>query len=88
VKTPDQLAESEEAKTGEAAMAVLRRGLFTISVPATLFGRLGMEFLKPRSLAQLLDAMAEQRDGGGHRLINFAGEPRMWRLCAGLGVTE
>jgi hypothetical protein len=79
VKSPLQLAKSEEALTGEVPMAVLRKRDFTTHVPATLFGRLGMEFLKPRSLALLFDATAEQRDGGGYQLVNFVGESKMWR---------
>jgi len=38
-----------------------------------------MEFLKPKSLAQLLEAMLEQRDEAGFQFVNFAGEPQMWR---------
>ncbi len=77
-KTPAQFVESGEALTGEVPMAVLRKGSLTTSVPGAIFGRLGMEFLKPRSLAQFLDAILEQRDEGKYHFINFAGEPRMW----------
>jgi hypothetical protein len=37
-----------------------------------------MEFLKPRSLAELLDGMLERR-AGGYQLVNFAGESEMWQ---------
>ena len=57
---------------------MLQKGRLTASVPAPLFGRLGMEFLKPRSLAQLLDGMFEERLKG-YQFVNFAGEPRLWR---------
>ncbi len=78
VKSPFQLAESGEALSREVPMAVLKKGRLTMSVPAALFGRLGMEFLKPRSLAHLLEAMIEERTGGGYQFVNFAGEPQMW----------
>jgi hypothetical protein len=72
-----EMGEAASTLTRDVPMARLRTGRFRISVPATLFGRLGMEFLKPRSLAQLLDAMAEQHDEGGIQIINFAGEGEM-----------
>ena len=78
MKSPFQVAQSEEALSREVPMAVLKKGRLMTSVPAALFGRLGMEFLKPRSLAHLLEAMIEERTGGGYQFVNFAGEPQMW----------
>src|SRR5206468_11771950 len=80
VKSPFELSQTEAALSGrEVPIAVLGKGRLTTQVPATLFGRLGMEFLKPRSLAQLLDASLDQRAEGGYWFINFVGEPKMWR---------
>jgi hypothetical protein len=79
MKSPFQLAESEEALSREVPMAILKKGGMTTAVPAALFGRLGMECLKPKSLAHLLDAMFQERTGGGYQFINFVGEPQMWR---------
>jgi len=80
VKSPFQIAESEKEFTGELPMAILRKGRLTTSVPSALFGRLGMEFLKPKSLAQLFEAMLREGDKAGtYQFVNFAGEPGMWQ---------
>ena len=82
MKSPFQLVESREELESigrETPIAVLKKGRLTTSIPAALLGRLGMEFLKPRSLAQLLDGMLEQQNAAGYQFINFAGEARMWR---------
>jgi len=81
VRSPHELAKAATASDTperETPMAVLRKRSLTTHVPAALFGRLGMEFLKPRSMAQLLEAMFEQRREAGYQFINFAAEYKMW----------
>lgn len=78
VRSPEQLAQSQEAGAGEIPIAVLRKRRLTTHVPASLVGRLGMEFLKPKSLAHLLDAILEQHDERGFQFVNFERERALW----------
>lgn len=79
VEGPNELAQSEDGPGAEVPIAVLKKGPLTTSIPAALLGRLAMEFLKPRSLAGLLDGVLADRREGGYRFVNFAGEHSMWR---------
>lgn len=80
VKPPERLAaEAAEEGKSEAPIAVLRRGRLTTSLPAALVGRLGMEFLKPKSLSEMLDAVLESDGERGYSFVNLAGEREMWR---------
>ncbi len=59
VKTYEQLFEEAE-ETGDARMmglVTVRKGPSTIEVPAPLFGRLGHEFVKPRTLVDTLESV-------------------------------
>ena len=82
IKTPEELIEEAETKgdTRTMGLVVVRKGPCTIEVPAPLFGRLGNEFLKPKTLVDTLEAMLSRRGEAATPMsfVNFGGEGQLW----------
>lgn len=81
VKTPQE--HNEEHKNSiareEVWLATVRKGPLTIAIPFQLFGRIGFEFLKPKSLVDLFDAqLSAGPTGAAKNLYNFSGEVELW----------
>ena len=81
VKHPHEYME--EAKREDlprlSAFVSLKKGNLTVEVPGAWFGRIGYEFLKPRSLLSFLEALlSEGSIGATASFPNFEGESMIW----------
>lgn len=76
----DYMEEYKKSGTlGTGFAAKLSQGPLSTQVPWVWFGRLGFEFLKPRTLAEMLEAiLAGGPTEGTLSFVNLSGEPRIW----------
>jgi len=80
VKTPEEHHEEhKKSNTTDEWLATVRKGPLTSAVPPQLFGRLGFEFLKPKSLVDILEArLSAGPTETAKNLINITGEAQLW----------
>lgn len=81
VKRPEEHMEEIE-KTGAAkdvGLTTLRKGPLTTEIPWPWIGRLGFEFLRPRTLVDSLEAiLAAGEPEAPMSFVNLSGEPEIW----------
>ncbi len=81
VKRPEERSEEAEkhAKGMFEACVTVQKGPLSVDVPWTWMGRLGFEFLRPRSLVEALEAGLSAGPPGAERTITgFRGEGAIW----------
>ena len=81
IKTPQEhSAERKESLAGEEIMlATIRKGPLKIAIPFQFFGRIGFEFLKPKSLVDSFEAqLSAGPTGSVKNLHNLSGESELW----------
>lgn len=81
VKTPEEHVEEHKNSnaTDEIWLATVRKGPLTSAIPFQLFGRIGFEFLKPKSLVDILEArLSAGPTETIKNLINLTGEAQLW----------
>ena len=79
-ETPDKcLGEFEEQDSPkEPNIAKIQKGPVTVHLPYHLVARIGYEFLKPRTLVEMCEAIFRMPERGTRRFINLIGEPKIW----------
>ncbi len=81
IKTPQQLAEEWErsGKTNDFGLAILKKGHFVCEIPWPWVGRMGFEFLKPRTIVDAMEAsLTIGPSMSGLNIVNFSGESHQW----------
>jgi hypothetical protein len=81
VKTPQEHAEEYKKLqiTEEMWLATVRKGPLTTAIPFQLFGRIGFEFLKPKSVVDILEAQLSAGPTETTRNFpNLTGEAQLW----------
>ena len=81
VKTPQEHAEEnkQSQSSDEIWLATVRKGPLTTAIPFQLFGRIGFEFLKPKSLVDILEAhLSAGPTGAPKNFCNLSGEAELW----------
>ncbi len=79
--TPDELVKEAEEKGSAKMMGLVkvRKGPCTVEVPFPLLGRVGLEFLKPKTLVDTLEGVLASRGAvAPMTLISFTGEDAIW----------
>jgi hypothetical protein len=78
MRGPDQ-AKDDEGVQGEMHLGTVRKGPLTVELPGPWIGRLGYEFLKPRTIVAALEALLEAGPPAGSMMVvNLAGEAEVW----------
>ena len=81
VRMPEELLQeaANKGSTRYMGLVTVRKGPSTIEVPAPLFGRLGFEFLKPRTLVNAFEEiLAAGEPEAPMSFPNFLGEAEIW----------
>ena len=81
VRPPEELLEEAEAKGSARMMGLVtvKKGPCTIEVPAPLLGRLGFEFIRPRTLVDILEAVLSSGEPAAPMsFVNLQGEREIW----------
>jgi hypothetical protein len=83
VKSPQEHIEEllKQAEVREMSLATVKKGPLTVAVPFLWFGRVGFEFLKPRTLVDVLEAKLSEgppENGSTSHFANLNGEPNIW----------
>jgi len=79
-KGPKQhLAEIDESEYLKTPLATVEKGPLKSSIPPAFFGRLGYEFLRPRTIYEMLEALlAAGPTDFNQTFTNLAGEAEQW----------
>lgn len=81
VKKPEEHMEEIEKRGAvkDIGLATLRKGPLTTEIPWPWFGRLGFEFLRPRTLVDALEAiLAAGEPEAPMSFVNLSGEAEIW----------
>lgn len=81
MKSPEEHADEHRASESVDQMwlATVRKGPLTVAIPFQLFGRIGFEFLKPKSLIDIFEAkLAAGPTDIAMNMCNLSGEPEIW----------
>jgi hypothetical protein len=80
LKNPgEHLEELENGQETGDALATIRKGPLTTTLPGALLGRIGMEFLRPKSIVALIEEMLAAGDQSVQGVFpTFREESRLW----------